>query len=168
MWNGLVKAIGIVLLVLIGTAAGHGAEPRQRTFLPEDASGEAIEKSLTVEAAAGQEVSIAVPVTFRLNSAELTPQAVALLRRIATVLGSEKLKGDRFAIEGHTDASGSTDYNRALSERRAVSVYSFLVEQGIDIARLNAVGYGESRLLPGMAATDGRNRRVEIVRRGAR
>jgi OOP family OmpA-OmpF porin len=73
-------------------------------------------------------------------------------------------------IEGHTDAAGLVDMNLRLSQRRAEAVRSYLVEQGIDEARLLPVGYGQEKPIADNDTFEGReqNRRVEfrILRRG--
>ena len=64
-------------------------------------------------------------------------------------------------IEGFTDASGSDDYNFALSKRRAYSVVRYLAEQGVDASKLKARGYGKMR--PRTSDPyDPANRRVEV------
>src|SRR3712207_8818975 len=52
---------------------------------------------------------------------------------------------DSLPIYGHTDDDGDEKYNQGLSERRAKSVMSYLVQHGVDAARLNAKGFGESQ-----------------------
>lgn len=66
-------------------------------------------------------------------------------------------------IEGHTDSIGSDAYNEKLSQRRADAVRDALIEEGIDAARLKAVGYGEAKPVADNNTEDGRaeNRRVE-------
>jgi outer membrane protein OmpA-like peptidoglycan-associated protein len=67
-------------------------------------------------------------------------------------------------LAGHTDATGSADYNKGLSERRAYSVQRYLIDAyRIDPARLRTVGFGEERLLKDVYPDDPRNRRVEVV-----
>ena len=74
----------------------------------------------------------------------------------------------RLSIDGHTDASGDAAHNLRLSEARARSVVAALTGQGIDAARLEAKGHGQSRPVADNATDDGRakNRRVELVRLG--
>jgi outer membrane protein OmpA-like peptidoglycan-associated protein len=69
------------------------------------------------------------------------------------------------AIEGYTDSVGSEDYNQALSQRRADSVRSYLVRQGIGSRRLTASGMGMSDPVAGNDSAAGRqqNRRVEVI-----
>jgi OOP family OmpA-OmpF porin len=102
-------------------------------------------------------------VNFELNSATLTPSATATLRRVTDALrGEPNLRAE---IAGHTDSSGSDDYNLRLSQQRAESVLSFLVQQGIDRGRLTARGYGETRPVADNSTALGResNRRVEFT-----
>jgi outer membrane protein OmpA-like peptidoglycan-associated protein len=68
-------------------------------------------------------------------------------------------------IEGYTDSVGSQDYNQRLSQRRADSVKTYLVGQGIGSIRLVASGKGEDSPVAGNESADGRqqNRRVEVI-----
>ena len=70
----------------------------------------------------------------------------------------------KIAIEGHTDDQGSREYNKDLSERRAKSVYDFLINLDISPDALTYVGYGESRPLKDNTDEIGRgmNRRIEF------
>jgi outer membrane protein OmpA-like peptidoglycan-associated protein len=71
----------------------------------------------------------------------------------------------RLRIEGHTDNTGTDDYNLTLSEQRAQSVVYYLVEKGIDQERLEWIGYGASRPIAENNTVEGKakNRRTEIV-----
>ena len=102
-------------------------------------------------------------VTFELSSDRLTSQAQTNLRQFAIALQTPALAGFRFAVEGHTDATGAADKNLELSERRAASVVTFLTGLGVEKNRLSAKGYGETR--PLLAdPNDPANRRVETRR----
>ncbi|MCY3844097.1 MAG: OmpA family protein [Acidobacteria bacterium] len=103
-------------------------------------------------------------IEFDFNSAELTASARRDLDRVASALADARLADGLVTIEGHTDATGSEAYNRRLSGQRATAVTSYLVQRGVAARRLTAVGFGEERPLTGYAPTDGRQRRVEIVR----
>ena len=52
----------------------------------------------------------------------------------------------RLQIEGYASPEGTAEYNKALSQRRAVAVRDYLVKQGVDPKRLDVVAYGEERL----------------------
>jgi len=68
-------------------------------------------------------------------------------------------------IAGHTDSTGSDDFNQKLSEQRAQVVKNALAGQGVNPARMIAVGYGESKPIADNSTEAGRqmNRRVEIT-----
>ncbi len=100
-------------------------------------------------------------VSFKSGSAILTSESEARLASFASALRDETLGRKRFEIAGHTDASGSAEKNRQLSQARAEAVRSFLVAHGVPATRLEAKGYGaEGLALPGQPL-DPRNRRVE-------
>jgi outer membrane protein OmpA-like peptidoglycan-associated protein len=102
-----------------------------------------------------------VMVNFELDSANLTPEAVANLTEVASALTDPRLAGAKFVIEGHTDASGAENYNEKLSERRANSVEDFLLGKGVSKDQMTALGMGE--LSPRVPDPfDPINRRVEM------
>lgn len=109
---------------------------------------------------------IDMQLTFPLGSAQLTPGAQAEARAFARAMQAPQMAGLRFAIEGHTDATGQRDRNMTLSEARAQSVVDYLVAQGVDASRLTAKGYGPDRPIRGTRATAPANRRVEFVKEG--
>ena len=67
-------------------------------------------------------------------------------------------------ISGHTDDTGSTEYNQKLSEQRAQAVVGFLVEKGIGVGKLKPVGYGDLVPVEDNTTEEGRslNRRTEL------
>jgi len=67
-------------------------------------------------------------------------------------------------IGGHTDNVGEEDSNQKLSESRANTVRSFLIQKGISANRIKAVGYGENRPVANNDNPEGRqkNRRTEV------
>jgi outer membrane protein OmpA-like peptidoglycan-associated protein len=69
-------------------------------------------------------------------------------------------------IEGHTDSLGTDAYNLGLSERRAKSVYDYLVSRGVSPGRLQSLGKGESQPIADNSTEAGRqqNRRVMLIR----
>jgi outer membrane protein OmpA-like peptidoglycan-associated protein len=99
-------------------------------------------------------------INFGKNSAELNDAAMNNLVQFSVALRHPSLASARFAIEGFTDATGSDNHNLVLSDKRARSVAKFLEDLGIDSARLEARGYGETRMRSA-DANDPVNRRVE-------
>lgn len=96
-------------------------------------------------------------------SAVLVGRELADVRNFAVALKSSRLSGKRIRIEGHTDSLGGREANVDLSRRRAQSVADTLVAEGVERDRIDVVGYGFDRPLPGVASSAGENRRVEAV-----
>ena len=67
-------------------------------------------------------------------------------------------------VEGHADARGTTEYNLALGQRRAVAVKRLLSAQGINPGRLSTISYGEEKPLDMGASEDAwaMNRRADV------
>jgi OmpA-OmpF porin, OOP family len=99
-------------------------------------------------------------INFPTGSATLPPQARANAREFAIALSMADLRNVRIAIEGHTDGVGDASANKALSERRAAAVRTYLIQQGVEGSRLVAIGYGEERFANPSDPTASVNRRV--------
>ena len=97
-----------------------------------------------------------------IKTMQIKPAFRPSLQKLATVI----TKYDRTVVHivGHTDSTGPSDYNQRLSERRAESVESYLVNQGVSRARLHTEGRGEFEPRDTNSTEAGRqlNRRVEI------
>jgi outer membrane protein OmpA-like peptidoglycan-associated protein len=102
-------------------------------------------------------------ILFDVGKATLTPVLQTSLAKISGIL--TVYREANIVVEGHTDTTGSEVLNQRLSEERANNVLTFLVEQGIDMHRLSAVGYGFNRPIADNATKEGRqkNRRVDLV-----
>jgi outer membrane protein OmpA-like peptidoglycan-associated protein len=72
--------------------------------------------------------AIDLEVYFDFNSAAITTQAEPQLRELGVALSDARLKGATISINGHTDAVGGDAFNRKLSERRAVMIKGYLVD----------------------------------------
>ncbi len=99
---------------------------------------------------------------FDLDKYELKEKSITALQKISRFLMENP--GVRVEISGHTDNSGSDTYNKDLSQKRAHSVYTHLVKNGIDPKRLITKGYGSERPIADNANESGRqrNRRIEF------
>ena len=84
-------------------------------------------------------------VNFEFDSDKLTTAAKENLGQFAQALHDPQLKGQKFAIDGFTDASGTEVYNLHLSERRAEAVVSFLAQRGVERGTLVAKGFGPTK-----------------------
>jgi outer membrane protein OmpA-like peptidoglycan-associated protein len=102
-------------------------------------------------------------VLFTTGQADLKAGVASNLGRLATFLNQNP--GRNVEIEGHTDNVGSDEYNQALSQRRADSVRSFLIQQGIGPERIRTSGKGEHQPVADNESGGGRqqNRRVEVI-----
>jgi outer membrane protein OmpA-like peptidoglycan-associated protein len=98
-------------------------------------------------------------VLFETGSAELRPESLAELERLAALLSTTPSL--RIQINGHTDDVGNDISNQNLSEQRAKSVHDYLISKGIDANRLRWKGFGESQPIAPEDRT--RNRRTEFV-----
>lgn len=99
-------------------------------------------------------------VGFETNSATLTSESRAVLDPVAANL--QKYSQLQIELQGHTDSSGSDQYNLDLSQRRADAVREYLLAQGVSASQVVAQGYGESQPIADNSTPQGRaqNRRV--------
>jgi len=103
-------------------------------------------------------------VTFESNKADLKPEFASQLENLAKALTASAPEAT-LIVRGHSDASGPEIYNRVLSEKRAASVKTFLITQGVQSGRVSSEGLGESSPVASNASPEGRaqNRRVELI-----
>ena len=113
----------------------------------------------------GDNITLNMPsnITFALNSADLNAQFFNALDGVSMVLKEY----DKTVVEvaGHTDSSGSDQYNQSLSERRAQAVAGYLSSHGVKTQRLITIGAGEGHPVASNDTEQGRsaNRRVELT-----
>ncbi len=104
-------------------------------------------------------------IRFKLNSYELTREAKAALDEFATKLKALD-KGVYLEIQGHTDDTGSTEYNDMLGQQRAEGVRRYLSRQHhLPLGRMSTISYGDTMPVAPNKTAAGRakNRRVLIV-----
>ena len=107
--------------------------------------------------------ALSLLIEFDYNSASVRPESQQLLTMLSQALQSEKLRLSHFAVEGHTDAKGSSVYNQKLSLQRALAVRDVLVSHGVLSDRLQASGKGSTELANTALPFAPENRRVRIV-----
>jgi outer membrane protein OmpA-like peptidoglycan-associated protein len=101
---------------------------------------------------------------FKTNKYALSDDEKAKLTDFASKLKSDN-RNVYIEIQGHTDSTGTADYNETLGEERADAVRLFLNEQGVALNRMNSISYGETAPVADNKTKAGRaqNRRVNIV-----
>lgn len=113
----------------------------------------------------GDKINLIMPgnITFATNSSNIQASFTSVLSSVALVL--EEYNQTLVVVSGHTDSSGSAQYNQKLSEDRANSVANYLRGQKIMSERLEIVGFGETQPTANNQTVEGReiNRRVEIT-----
>lgn len=158
--NRLAKtAAGAAVGAAIGGAIGAQLD-RQQAELEQGFGNDQIDVINT-----GSELIVRMPqdILFAVDSAAVRPD----LRRDLNVLSGNLLRypDSTVFVVGHTDNTGSAAYNQDLSQRRAQSVASVLIEGGVSPRRLIASGRGEDQPIASNLTAQGRalNRRVDIT-----
>ena len=152
-------AIGAVVGGLAGAAVGVYMA-RQEAALREQPAGTGIEVERV-----GDQIALNMPsgITFDVNSAAIKGDFYGPLDNVGTTL----LEYPKTAIDvvGHASSDGDDAYNQQLSQRRANSVSSYLMNSGVQSVRLNAIGMGETQPIADNSTQAGRaaNRRVESL-----
>lgn len=112
----------------------------------------------------GDRLYVALPsgILFDVDRDQVKPEARHSLETAADVL--IRYPDTYVTVEGHTDSTGSHEYNQGLSERRAGRVHDVLVQSGVPRERLSVRGYGETDPVADNATPEGRqlNRRVQL------
>lgn len=147
----------------IGAAAGGYVGYRmdeQIRELEEVTAGTGVDVNQTPE---GDGILVNFPdVTFAVDSTTISPQMRDTLDGVAQSMID--YPNSLIDVMGHTDSTGSEQYNLDLSRRRAESVANYLVSRGVSRARIETIGYGEQYPIADNSTAAGRseNRRVEI------
>ena len=113
----------------------------------------------------GDDIILNMPsnITFRTDSADLNSQFYKVLDGVAQV--AKKYDKTIIEVAGHTDSTGTAEYNRQLSQRRADTVAGYLTSRGVAQARLMSAAGGEDHPIASNSSEQGRaaNRRVEVT-----
>jgi outer membrane protein OmpA-like peptidoglycan-associated protein len=146
-------AIGGTAGALIGKKMDKQAEEIKRT----------VPGAEVIAAGEGLIVKFDSGILFDTDKSDLKSEAMTNIANLATSMKNNP--ETNIMVIGHTDADGTDTYNQALSLRRANSVMSYAIAQGIAASRLTPVGKGETEPIADntTAAGKAQNRRVEIV-----
>ncbi len=154
-------ALGAILGAVIGGAAGAA--------IGEYMDDQAEEIEADIEGASVERVGEGIKITFdsgllfAFDESDLSDTSQVNLIELARILN--KYPDTDILIEGHTDADGADEYNMALSERRALSVASYLIEHTVEAGRMTITWYGEMQPVGDNDTVEGKqqNRRVEVA-----
>jgi outer membrane protein OmpA-like peptidoglycan-associated protein len=151
--------IGAGVGALAGGSIGH-YQDRQEAALRARLEGTGVSVTRI-----GDNITLNMPgnVTFATDSADLNADFFDVLNSVSIVL--KEFDQTIIEVAGHTDNTGSDQYNKALSDRRASSVARYFESRNIVSQRLLTIGMGESRPVADNGTPEGRqaNRRVEIT-----
>lgn len=100
---------------------------------------------------------------FDFNQSTLHPESTAKLQELAEIMRKNEVL--KVQIAGHADERGTTEYNLMLGNRRADVARKYLVDLGVEPARIEVLSYGEERPKVDGQGEDvwAQNRRDEIV-----
>jgi len=177
MWGALAGAAAGALIgdpelddILIGAAVGAGVGAGIGHYMDKQEAELRRIEELEVQRLDEETLRVRFDsdILFAVNSAVLGGDSEYALVEFSGVM--KDYPKTAIVVQGYTDSSGSEEYNQHLSERRAQSVFNFMVGQDIDPGRMYSVGYGEAHPVASNETTNGRdrNRRVEILVRGKR
>jgi outer membrane protein OmpA-like peptidoglycan-associated protein len=115
------------------------------------------------EKSAETRIYIEGQIVFDTDKATIRPESETVLKKLFDFVQAHP-EITRIRVEGHTDSRASDEHNQTLSGNRALAVCNWLVDKGVDYARLIAVGFGKTRPIAPNELAEGRddNRRVEF------
>lgn len=153
--------VGAIVGAAVGGAAGAyigNYMDKQAEEMKNDIDGAKIER-----VGEGIKITFDSGILFDVNKATLKPASMTNLQKLADILN--KYPDTNILIEGHTDDTGSEEYNMDLSEKRAKSVSNYLASLNVSPTRFTIMGYGESQPIATNETVEGRsqNRRVDLA-----
>ncbi|NEV00251.1 OmpA family protein [Bradyrhizobium uaiense] len=153
---------------LSGTQVDPTATARETSFLNTVRNRQTRSLSLgerqEIADIAANKPKIDLEIHFDYNSADISKGSTQAVQELGKALSDASMKGSTFVLAGHTDAIGGEAYNQDLSERRADTIKTYLVEHyGLNGSDLVTVGYGKTRPKDPNAPMDPTNRRVQVV-----
>ena len=154
-------ARGAIIGAVVGGAAGAviGRQmDQQAKELKVEIPGAVVERI-----GEGIQITFASGLLFDFDSDAIRPASAVNLQNLAASL--KKYSGTDLLIVGHTDSSGSTEYNQSLSTRRSNAASGYLGMQGISANRMRTSGMGEMEPIATNETEAGRqaNRRIEVA-----
>ncbi len=161
--DGNNTALGAIIGAVVGGAAGAligNKMDKQARDISEEIPGADVSR-------VGEGISVTFDensgIYFATDKSNINTQSQASLNKLANIF--KEYPNTNILLEGHTDNTGRAEYNMGLSERRAMSVRNYLVNQGISPSRFTVKWYGETQPKYDNTTAEGRssNRRVEVA-----
>lgn len=154
-------AVGAIIGAAVGGVAGAAIGrymDKQAAEIQKDLKGAKVERI-----GEGIKITFDSGILFNVNSYELKSEAKRNIEELSQTL--KKYEDTNILIEGHTDDTGTEEYNKTLSEKRAEAVTNYSKSLGVAGARFSTIGYGEAQPIADNTTTEGKaqNRRVEIA-----
>lgn len=154
-------ATGAIVGAAVGGATGAAIGnymDRQAREIEEDLEGAEVER-----VGEGIKITFDSGILFDVNSYQLKSASKEEIAKLSEIL--KKYEDTNIMFAGHTDNTGSEEYNQELSEKRAKSVAEYAAFTGVAAERMIITGYGEEDPIADNATTEGRaqNRRVEVA-----
>lgn len=160
MMKKKIAMMGILFITVFSLALFAGCA-KMKAVVAEGAGSSAAQDASTLSAAAAQEALR--DINFDYDKSNIGPDARVIMKANADIL----LKNRNFNIivEGHCDERGTSEYNMALGERRAQEAKKYLINLGVDGARMKTISYGEERPLDSRSNEDAwaKNRRAHFL-----
>jgi outer membrane protein OmpA-like peptidoglycan-associated protein len=140
----------------------------ENLIIPASSNYQQIRKSINLAPVKANESVVLNNVFFKYDSDEIIEESLPDLEKLAFLLN--KNLAITIEISGHTDSKGNDAYNNKLSTKRAVSVRTYLIKNGVDGSRITAIGKGEAEPIARNSNPDGSdnpegrqlNRRIEL------
>jgi outer membrane protein OmpA-like peptidoglycan-associated protein len=154
-------AVGAIIGAAVGGAAGAAIGrymDKQAAEIQRDLKNAKVER-----VGEGIKITFESGILFNVNSYDLKPEAKQNIGDLVKTL--QKYEDTNILVEGHTDDTGTEEYNKNLSEKRASAVADYAKSLGARSERFSTIGYGEAQPIAENTTTEGKqkNRRVEIA-----
>lgn len=153
-----------VVDALIGTVVGGGAGYLIGRHMDKQAEEikQAVPDAQVTRVGEGINMTFNSGLLFKINSSLLSEEAKVNLEKVATIF--KKYPDENILVEGHTDDTGTPEYNLDLSKKRAYAVSDYLASKGVSDSRMDIKWYGEAqpKYSNDNDANRALNRRVEL------
>jgi outer membrane protein OmpA-like peptidoglycan-associated protein len=140
----------------------------ENLIVPKNSAFQSIKREIKLAPIKANESIVLNNVFFEYESYDITKDSRSELNKLFNLLSNNP--SIKVEIQGHTDSKGKKAFNKKLSQKRAESVKNYLIKKGINLSRVNAVGYGEDQPIAKNTNSDGSdneegrklNRRIEL------